>query len=89
MKMTKNSDLHIHSYYSDGDLSPSDVVRLAKQKGIKNLALTDHNSLDGVQEAIDEGKRQNINIIPAIEIRAKEDEVLGYFVDYKNQKFKL
>lgn len=84
----KNSDLHVHSFYSDGDLSPSEVVRLAKQKGIKNLALTDHNSIDGVQEAIEEGKKQKINIIPAIEIRAKEDEVLGYFIDYKDERLK-
>ncbi|MBU3906704.1 MAG: PHP domain-containing protein [Nanoarchaeota archaeon] len=84
----KNSDLHVHSYYSDGDLPPSQVVKLAKQKGIKNLALTDHNSFDGVLEAIKEGKKQGVNVIPAIEIRAKEDEVLGYFIDYKNEKFR-
>ncbi len=84
----KNSDLHAHSYYSDGDLPPSEVVKLAKQKGIKNLALADHNSFDGVAEAIEEGKKQGVNIIPAIEIRAKEDEVLGYFIDYQNEEFK-
>ncbi len=84
----KNSDLHVHSYYSDGDLSPLEVVKLAKQKGIKNLALADHNSISGITEAISEGKKVGINIIPAIEIRAEEDEVLGYFIDYKNEKLK-
>lgn len=84
----KNLDLHVHSYYSDGDLPPSEVVKLAKQKGIRNLALADHNSFDGVAEAIEEGKKQGVNIIPAIEIRAKEDEVLGYFIDYQNEEFK-
>lgn len=84
----KNSDLHVHSYYSDGDLPPSEVVKLAKQKGIKNLALADHNSFDGVAEAIKEGRKQGVNVIPAIEIRAKEDEVLGYFIEYKNEEFK-
>ena len=59
MKMVKNSDLHVHSFYSDGDLSPSEVVKIAKKKGIKNLALTDHNSFRGVAEAIEEGKKKS------------------------------
>lgn len=84
----KNADLHVHSYYSDGDLPPSEVVKLAKQKGIKTLALADHNSFDGVAEAIEEGEKQGVKVIPAIEIRAKEDEVLGYFIDYENEKLK-
>ena len=84
----KNSDLHTHSIHSDGDLSPSEVVKLAKKRGVKNLALSDHNSISGIDEAILEGNKQGVNIIPAVEIRAEEDEVLGYFIDYKNEKFK-
>jgi 3',5'-nucleoside bisphosphate phosphatase len=84
----KNVDLHTHSYYSDGELSPKEVVIRAKKKGVKILALTDHNSLEGVEEAIKEGEVQGIKIIPSIEIRAEEDEVLGYFIDNKNIKFK-
>lgn len=83
-----NTDLHTHTCCSDGGLSPSEVVRLAKQKGIKNLAITDHNSVDGIEEACKEGKKLGVYIIPAIEINAREDEVLGYFVDYKNRDFK-
>jgi predicted metal-dependent phosphoesterase TrpH len=85
MKM-KNSDLHVHSYYSDGELSPTQVVRLAKTRGIKNLALADHNSILGIEEAVNEGRKIGTNVIPAVEIAAKEDEVLGYFVNYKNPK---
>jgi predicted metal-dependent phosphoesterase TrpH len=81
----KNSDLHTHSYYSDGILSPAEVVRNAKENGIKNLALTDHNSLQGITEAQKEAKKQNINLIPGIELRSKEGEVLGYFIDFKNK----
>jgi predicted metal-dependent phosphoesterase TrpH len=44
----KNADLHTHSYYSDGQISPRDLVRLAKKRRIKNLSLTDHNSVKGV-----------------------------------------
>jgi len=48
----KNTDLHTHSYYSDGMISPVQLVRLAKKRGIENLALTDHNSVKGVNEII-------------------------------------
>jgi hypothetical protein len=80
----KNSDLHTHSYYSDGQLSPRELVRLAKERGIKNLALTDHNSVKGLQEAINEGKKIGIDVIPGVEISTDDGEVLGYFIDLKN-----
>lgn len=82
----RNTDLHTHSYYSDGQISPKELVRLAKKRGIKNLALTDHNSVKGVKEAIAEGKKIGVSIIPAIEVRCREDEILGYFIDIKNKK---
>jgi len=84
--MAKNTDLHTHSHYSDGLLSPKELVRLAKKRGIKNLALTDHNSIKGVKEAIAEGKKVGVNIIPSIEVRAAGGEVLGYFIDVKNKE---
>ncbi len=83
----KNTDLHTHSYYSDGKFSPTQLVNLAKEKGIKNLALTDHNSFRGVKEAIKEGEKIGVNIIPGVELRTKEGEVLGYFIDIKNKEF--
>ena len=82
----KNTDLHTHSYYSDGQYSPKELVRLAKKRGIKNLALTDHDSIKCVREAIKEGKKIGVNIIPAVEIRYKKSEILGYFIDIKNKK---
>lgn len=84
----ENTDLHTHSIYSDGVLLPKEVVKEAKKNGIKNLSLTDHNSLEGVEEAINAGKIFGVKVIPGIEIRAKEDEVLGYFIDYQNPAFK-
>jgi|TARA_Y100000310_G_C20578016_1_gene761449 hypothetical protein len=84
----KDTDLHTHSYYSDGQISPKELVRQAKRKKIKNLALTDHDSVDGVKEAIKEGKRLGVGVIPAVEVRAKETEVLGYFVDVDNKELK-
>ncbi len=82
----KNTDLHTHSHYSDGKISPKELVKQAKQKNIKNLALTDHNSVNGIEEAIQEGKKQGINIIPGVEIVVNGGEMLGYFIDYKNKE---
>lgn len=79
--------MHTHSYYSDGARSPTELVESAKRKGIEFLALSDHNSVNGVDEAIKAGERLGVKVIPAIEIRADKDEVLGYFVDYKNSGF--
>ncbi|MDP3027555.1 MAG: PHP domain-containing protein [Nanoarchaeota archaeon] len=83
----RDSDLHTHSYYSDGIFSPTEIVRKAKEAGIKNLALTDHNSIQGIIEAQKEAKKQKINLIPGVELRCKEGEVLGYFINFKNKKF--
>ena len=85
----KNTDLHTHSYYSDGLMSPKQLVRLAKKRGIRNLALTDHNSVKGVREAIKEGKRIGVNVIPAVEIRCEQSEVLGYFIDINNKNLTI
>lgn len=84
--MAKNTDLHTHSYYSDGQVSPRGLVRLAKRRGIKNLALTDHNLVKGVNEAIAEGRKIGVNVIPAVEIRCDKGEVLGYFIDIENKE---
>lgn len=85
ISMAKNTDLHTHSYYSDGQLSPKELVRLAKKRGIRNLALTDHNCVKGVEEALREGKKIGVNVIPAVELESETGEILGYFIDYKNK----
>lgn len=61
-------DLHTHSSASDGDLSPSQVVIEAKRLNLRALALTDHDTLGGLLEAVLEGKKLDIPIIPGIEI---------------------
>ena len=79
-------DLHMHSYYSDGDASPEELVKMAKDKGLKCIALTDHDTLRGVKEIIDS---KDVEVIPAIEIGCAEGiEFLGYFVDLENSKLK-
>lgn len=84
--MVKNTDLHTHTHYStDSDISPKDLVIEAKNIGIKHLAITDHDSVAGIPEALIAGKEQGIDIIPGVELHSKFGEVLGYFIDYKNE----
>ena len=61
-------DLHCHSYFSDGSLSPKDVVDLAKNNGVDVLALTDHDSVQGLDEAREQSKLQGIRLIDGVEI---------------------
>jgi predicted metal-dependent phosphoesterase TrpH len=60
-------DLHTHSTASDGSLSPAALVRAAKKQGLSALALTDHDTLSGLEEAGEEAKKQGIRFIPGIE----------------------
>lgn len=75
------SDLHTHTTASDGQFTPTELVRLAKQQGIQVLAVTDHDTMDGVDEAQREGNAQGIQMIRGIELSAKEHHnfhILGY-----------
>jgi len=87
----KCMDLHTHSYASDGTLSPSEVVRAAAKAGLYAMALTDHDTVDGVEEAIEEGKRQGVRVIPGIEISSSRNggdvHILGYGMDRKDPVF--
>lgn len=78
-------DLHTHSTASDGKLSPAELMRHAQAKGIEVIALTDHDTLSGLEEASGEAARIGIEFIPGIEISADYNpgtlHMLGYFVD--------
>lgn len=79
-------DLHSHSTASDGTFAPADVVRLAKDRGLSGLALTDHDTIGGVAEAAAEAARVGIDFLPGIEISAEYPQpgtmhILGYGVD--------
>ncbi|WP_026910156.1 PHP domain-containing protein [Patulibacter minatonensis] len=81
-------DLQSHSTASDGALVPARVVRAAHQAGVRTMALTDHDSVAGVQEALDTAaKLDGIRVIPAIEVSAIDEahadlHVCGYLVDH-------
>jgi len=78
-------DLHLHTTASDGVLSPSEVVRYAKAKGLQAIAITDHDTIEGLEEGISEGDRIGFEVIPGIEISAEHSpgsmHILGFFLD--------
>lgn len=85
----KQIDLHTHSLCSDGAQTPGDVVRTAKAAGLSAIALTDHDSIAGVQEAMETGRTLGVEVIPGVELSAQSDtelHILGYFIDIHNQK---
>jgi predicted metal-dependent phosphoesterase TrpH len=83
-------DLHTHSTASDGTMAPKDLVRLASERGLKAIALTDHDTIDGLAEAVVAGQRWGIEVIPGVEISARHPggsmHILGYFLDYKDAR---
>lgn len=80
------ADLHLHTSASDGELRPSELVYRAQSIGLKAIAITDHDTLSGLPEAIASGKKNHISIIAGIEISAVYDpgtmHILGYFPAY-------
>lgn len=87
-------DLHVHSNASDGTLSPQEVVELAVNSGIRTIALTDHDTLDGIPEAVAAAEAFHlqghlIQIIPGVELsvsyQQRDIHILGLFLDPKNE----
>lgn len=86
-------DLHIHTTASDGNLTPSEVVDMARDKGLAGIAITDHDCVDGVDEALQAGRKLGIDVVPGVEISTRSTEgsdvhILGYFIDCKNDRLK-
>lgn len=85
-------DLHIHSNCSDGAYSPAELVSRAQGAGLKTVALADHDSVAGIDEAIAAGIACNIEIVPAVELSVQfrqwqDVHLLGYGIDYTNARF--
>ena len=84
-------DMHTHTTASDGTLTPTELINLAKETGLKAVAVTDHDTVEGIEEALKEGEKVGIEVIPGIEFAAAyegetEIHILGFFIDYKNHK---
>ena len=80
-------DLHLHTTYSDGRLTPTQLVDLVAQRGLRVVAITDHDSTEGLAEALEAAEKYpDLTIIPGIElstdIPGNEIHVLGYFINY-------
>ena len=82
-------DLHIHSNASDGSLDPCDVVARAARGGLDVIALADHDTVGGVEEAVRAGVDGRVHVIPAIELSVgayvTDIHILGYYVDPGNE----
>lgn len=82
------ADLHLHTSYSDGTLSPQEIVELAAKKGLTAIAITDHDTVSGVVPAQQRGVALGIEVIPGIEFTTeaynKEIHILGHFIDINN-----
>lgn len=84
-------DLHLHTYYSDGTLSPEELVILAEKSGANAIAITDHDGMGGLNEGMEAGKRRGVRVIPGIELSAVDDKgaymhILGYCFDLNNEE---
>ncbi len=81
-------DLHVHSNASDGTFAPAEVVRLAREGGLKAMALTDHDTTAGLAEAVAAGETYGVEVIPGVEVSARfpggSMHILGLGIDYDN-----
>lgn len=83
-------DMHVHTSASDGTDSPQEVVKKAKGIGLRAIAITDHDTFDGIEPAVTAGQIEKIEIIPGIELgseyNGEEIHILGYFLKTNNQE---
>ena len=86
--MNKYIDLHAHTNYSDGELTPDELIKLAIKNNVGTLAITDHDTIDGLNNIT--YKSDKINIIHGIELSAKVDigtmHILGFGIDKDNKE---
>ncbi|HJV65262.1 MAG TPA: PHP domain-containing protein [Geomonas sp.] len=85
--MKKLVDLHLHSTFSDGVRSPAELVDMACGLGLKAIALADHDTVDGIDEAISAGAKCGLEVLPALEFSVafqsyRDVHLLGYLLDY-------
>lgn len=78
-------DLHLHSHYSDGTMSPDEIVSYAAETGLGGVSITDHDTMNGQAEALAAGARCGIDVVPGIEFSVEEEgsslHILGYCFD--------
>ncbi|MBE5842863.1 MAG: PHP domain-containing protein [Butyrivibrio sp.] len=91
--MLKTVDLHTHSTASDGTYTPSELIDYAHEKGLSAIALTDHDTVDGLLEALERGEKYpDLEVIPGIEYstvrNGKDVHVVGLYINYTDENYK-
>ncbi|MDR0819985.1 MAG: PHP domain-containing protein [Endomicrobium sp.] len=89
-------DMHIHTNYSDGAFTPKEVVEYASKMKLAAISITDHDCVDGIDEALEIASKTGLEIVPGIELSSEvildsqksEMHILGYYIDYKSEKLK-
>ncbi len=88
----KTVDLHVHSNKSDGSFSPEELVSYALEKGLSAFALSDHDTTEGIEAAVNAAKGTDLEVIPAIEFsteyEGKDIHILGLYIDYSGKEFR-
>lgn len=90
--MSKQIDLHVHSTSSDGIFKPAELVRIAAEAGLSVIAIADHDSVDGIDEAMAAAAEFDIRVIPAVELSVEygghhDVHILGYWIDHSDAEF--
>ncbi|MFC5453130.1 PHP domain-containing protein [Paenibacillus aestuarii] len=90
MTARNEADLHTHTTASDGTQKPADNVRMAYAAGLGAIAITDHDTVSGVDEALAEGRKLGIEVVPGVEIstvaRGQDIHVLGYYINVHDKQ---
>jgi len=89
----KTADLHLHTVFSDGTYTPEELVKKSSSAGLGAIAVTDHDTVEGVEPALEAGKSVSLEILPGIELSTeycgREVHILGYLIDYRSKKLNL
>ena len=87
--MQNKADLHVHTNLSDGTFTPQEVIEYAVKLRLSAIAITDHDSVEGVGPALAAAKAKGIEVIPGIEFTTEfqgcEAHILGFFINYKKK----
>jgi len=86
-------DLHSHTTASDGLQQPRENVRMAKEAGLAGIAITDHDTVDGIGEAVEAGEELGVIVIPGVEIstaaKGSDIHILGYYTDWQSEAWRI
>ena len=92
MSATPFIDMHMHTTFSDGHYTPTELIKKVSKLNIDKVAITDHDSVNGIPEAVEAGKKYGVEVIAGVELSTdvedKEVHLLGYFLDIKNNELK-